>query len=167
MKPTTGELAIRAAGTFVLIVIVTLALYRIFPSKIEPVFLLSENTEHASFDGTIPQDPLTLYQTEWNIYASMFKEPFETAVFMFKDGTILTYSTHEASRVGVAAQTIVEWTKKSGKNIKDCLLVVHNHFSPAGFTDSDRYTYNYLKNKGFKGVFGIYYTATGMFQAIE
>jgi hypothetical protein len=167
MKPTVGELAIRAAGAFALVVLITIVLFKVFPAKEEPLFLLSDNAEHASFDGTLPQDPLTLYQSEWNIYAAMFKEPFETAMFLFSDGSVMTFSTHEVNRVGVATQTIIEWIKKMGKNIGDCVVVAHNHFTPAGFTDSDRYTYNYLKSAGFKGVFGIYYTATGIFQAIE
>jgi hypothetical protein len=167
MRPTTGELTIRAAASFVLVALFVVVGYSLFSKKSTPVNALVPSNTFAAFGGSLPQEPLTLYQTEWNIYTTIFKEPFETAVFLFKDGAVLTFSTHEADRVGVAIQTIVEWVGKTGRSIKDCLRVVHNHFSPGGFTDSDRYTYNYLKTKGFIGVFGIYHTSSGVFQTID
>jgi len=35
------------------------------------------------------------------------------------------------------------------------------------FTETDKDTYHYLRRKGFVGVFGIYYTASGRFREME
>ena len=109
----------------------------------------------------------SIYGTEGNLWLTMFREPFETVVFLFRDGSVVTFSTHDASTIDAPISMLVDYLKKSGRSLKDCLIVVHNHFTPAGFTMGDESSYAYLKFRGFRGVFGIYYTATGRFLGVS
>jgi len=105
---------------------------------------------------------------EGDICSAFFREPFETVVFMFRDGKFITFSTgHEKTIAIPSVGWIVEQIKARGRRIEDCMFVVHNHFSPAGFSESDLMTWKYLCRKGFSGVFGIYYTASGRFRSVE
>jgi len=109
----------------------------------------------------------SIYGTEGNLWLTMFREPFETVVFLFRDGSVVTFSTHDAATIDAPISMLVDYLKKSGRSLKDCLIVVHNHFTPAGFTMGDESSYGYLKFRGFRGVFGIYYTATGRFLGVS
>ncbi len=80
---------------------------------------------------------------------------------------MFTFSTHEASRVSCPVVKIIETLRAAGYGIPDIAIVVHNHFSPTGFTDADRATYQYLKARGFCGSFGIWYTALKEYKDIE
>jgi len=105
--------------------------------------------------------------TAGSVISGFFREPFETAVFIFRDGSFLTFSTNDDKAVSVPISWVVESIQNSGRVASDIILCVHNHFSPAGFTTGDLDAYHYLKGKGFRGVFGIYYTASGRFREFE
>jgi len=62
---------------------------------------------------------------------------------------------------------MTETIVKRGQAVSDALLCVHNHFTPIGFTSGDMDARHYLTRKGFVGVFGIYYTASGRFREME
>jgi hypothetical protein len=108
----------------------------------------------------------TLYCGEGSICKAVFTEPFETVVFLFRDGSFLTYSTHDDKIIDAPISVLADEVINSGRFLEDCLLIVHNHFSPVGFTQGDETCYEFLKRKGFRGVFGIYYPATGRFLGI-
>jgi hypothetical protein len=105
--------------------------------------------------------------TGGSVISGFFREPFETAVFIFRDGSFLTFSTNDDRAVSVPISWVSESIQKSGHAVSDIILCVHNHFSPIGFTSGDMDAYRYLKGKGFRGVFGIYYTANGKFREFE
>lgn len=121
----------------------------------------------AAFGGGQTDDAVTVYITEGRLCESMFTEPFETCLVLTNDLGILTFSTREAGRVGISAPQIVEKIKQSGYEIAQVVAVVHNHFTPAGFTMADRATYNYLKARGFTGIYAIWYTTTKRFIPIQ
>lgn len=102
--------------------------------------------------------------TGGSVISGFFREPFETAVFIFRDGSFLTFSTSDDKFISVPISWVVESIEKTGRTAPDIILCVHNHFSPIGFTSGDRDAYYYLRGKGFRGVFGIYYTASGKFR---
>jgi hypothetical protein len=105
--------------------------------------------------------------TGGSIISGFFREPFETAVFIFRDGSFLTFSTNDDKAVSVPISWVTESIENTGRAVSDIILCVHNHFSPSGFTPGDTDAYRYLRDKGFRGVFGIYYTATGRFREFE
>jgi len=105
--------------------------------------------------------------TTGSVIFGFFREPFETAVFIFRDGSFLTFSTNDDKAVSVPISWVTESIENTGRAVSDIILCVHNHFSPSGFTPGDTDAYRYLRDKGFRGVFGIYYTATGRFREFE
>lgn len=126
------------------------------------------STASATFDGIGPtQVGVQLYRGEGSLCRQLFTEPFETVIFVFRDGGFLTYSTHDEKHINVPISIIADDIIKSGRAISDCLLCVHNHFSPIGFTHGDELVYEHLKRRGFRGTFGIFYTATGRFLGVE
>jgi len=105
--------------------------------------------------------------TGGSVISGFFREPFETAVFIFRDGSFLTFSTKDDKAVSVPISWVTESIENTGRAVSDIILCVHNHFSPSGFTTGDKDAYYYLRGKGFRGVFGIFYTANGKFREIE
>jgi hypothetical protein len=123
--------------------------------------------DRAAFGSGPTDNAVTLYMTQGNLCETYFREPFETVLFVTYDLTVFSFSTQEAARIGVSSPTIVERIMQAGYDVKDIAVVVHNHFTPAGFTDADKATYQYLKGRGFTGAFGIWYTATKRFERIK
>lgn len=121
----------------------------------------------AAFGGGQADDAITLYMTQGQICEQYFREPFETCLVVMTDLAALTFSTHEAGRISVPAKVIIEHVKKLGYEVEDIAVIVHNHFTPAGFTQNDKDTYQYLKREGFRGAFGIWYTAVKRFVRLE
>ena len=105
--------------------------------------------------------------TQGDVISGFFSEPFETIVFIFRDGSFLTFSTNDDNAVGVPISWVTGMIEKTGRSISDIILCVHNHFQPSGFTPADVGSYRYLRGKGFRGVFGIFYTTNGQFREIE
>ena len=102
---------------------------------------------------------------EGSLCKLIFREPFESVVFLFRDGSFVVFSTGHDKAIAVPASWLLDYIRETGRDIKDCLLVVHNHFAPTGFSESDLQTWHYLVRNGFTGVFGIYYPASGRFRA--
>ena len=121
----------------------------------------------ASFGGGPSDEAITLYISEAQLCDSYFREPFETCLVVTYSLRLVSFSTHEATRIGVSAATIADRLRNMGIAPKDIAVIVHNHFSPSPFTDADRATYRYLVARGFAGAFGIWYTATSTFVGIE
>lgn len=121
----------------------------------------------AVFDGIAAMGAGSVVMDEGSILAGFFREPFETVVFIFRDGSFLTFSTGHDKLVDFPISWMVESIVKSGRAVSGAILCAHNHFSPVGFTAGDRDSYRYLRGKGFNGVFGIFYTASGRFREME
>ena len=125
--------------------------------------LASRQVGQASFGGGMADEAITLFMTEAQLCDTYFREPFETCLIVTYDLRLITFSTHEPTRIGVSATTLIERLKHLGIDPKSIAVVVHNHFTPSPFTDADKYTFDYLRARGFAGVFGIWYTATSRF----
>jgi hypothetical protein len=95
-----------------------------------------------------------------NLYANVFKEPFELVLFQFIDGSVYLLTTQHADHIEVPPYKIVEGFKRLGYRMSDLVLVVHNHLLPSGFSIPDNAFYALLRSEGFHGVFGIYYPMT-------
>lgn len=105
--------------------------------------------------------------TIWNGCPKFFSEPFETVVFIFRNGHWISFTTQHDVIIDCPVSFMVTTIQKSGRTTLDVFFCVHNHFAPVGFTPGDKGAYHYLRGKGFRGVFGIYYTATGRFREME
>ena len=91
-----------------------------------------------------------------NMWEGAFTEPFEIAYFLFKDGTIVQFTNFLEFAI-FFPPNLEEFFEVNGLKIEDLLVVVHNHLTPTRFSPADIGTYHYLKNRGFNGLFGIYY----------
>ena len=123
------------------------------------------------FDGIEPsfggESVVVKEGTIWLGCPPFFSEPFETVVFLFRDGSWMSFTTQHSAVIDCPLSIMAEAIRKSGRAVKDALLCVHNHFSPISFTSGDKDAYRYLAGQGFAGVFGIYYTAMGKFREWE
>ena len=107
-------------------------------------------------------DPPTIaYVYQGNIYAAMFKEPYEILYFLMDDGEFFGFTTQEDSWVRGTPSLVIQYLEKAGYKIGDIGMCIHNHFGPAAFSMEDRKFYYFLKSQGFVGAYGIFYTATG------
>jgi len=103
----------------------------------------------------------------WKGSPAFFTEPFETVVFVFRNGSWVSFTTQHAEAIDCPISLMVEAIIKSGRRIEDITHCVHNHFTPRGFTSGDMDARHYLARKGFAGVFGIYYPASERFKEWE
>lgn len=103
----------------------------------------------------------TVYIKKGNLFKEFFREPFESAVFIFKDGTFYVFSTHHEIGIFYPVAYILDYFKKNGKDMKDVAIIVHNHQEPTPFSPGNNTVYHYLKNRGFNGLFIIYYPFSG------
>lgn len=100
-----------------------------------------------------------IYVTKGLLFPDFFKEPFETAVFVLKDGRFYTFSSHHEHGIYLygGGSVIIEYLKKEGINIEDVAIVIHNHLTPASFSPINHRFFHQLQQAGFKGFFAIYY----------
>ena len=91
-----------------------------------------------------------------NMWEGVFTEPFETAYFVFKDGTIARFTNFLEFAI-FFPPNLEEFFEVNGLKIEDIVFAIHNHLTPTRFSPADIGTYHYLKKRGFTGHFGIYY----------
>jgi hypothetical protein len=125
----------------------------------------------AVFDGIAPtgsgESVLVKEGSIWRGAPKFFSEPFETVVFVFRDGRWVSFSTQHAEFIDCPVSMMVEAITKGGRKVADIAFCVHNHFSPIGFTPGDKDARYYLDRKNFRGIFGIYYPANDSFREME
>lgn len=92
-----------------------------------------------------------------NLFIDTFKEPFEVCLFMFSTGSWFTVTTQAVDRIEVPTSQILAMVDALG-GVRQLLLVVHSHPGPAGFSPADNAFYSMLKDHGFRGVYGVYFT---------
>ena len=98
-----------------------------------------------------------IYVKRGNFYKKFFSEPVESALFLFADGEFFIFTSMDEQEVRGDITIIVDYLKKRGFDVKNLVLVVHNHIPIiGGFSEDDKKTYRYLVEKGFEGKFLIY-----------
>lgn len=104
---------------------------------------------------------VNLYISDWNIFADVFNDPFESCVMVLNDGKCIQFSTHDSDRIAAGLYVFEFLLEKHGRTLNEVVIIMHNHFAIPRFSEPDIKTYNYLRERGFTGSFGIYITATG------
>ena len=110
----------------------------------------------ALFGGQIPP----AHVEKGNIFEQFFTEPFESMVLLAQDGTFYTMTTQHDLVIAIQPAQVYEFLLKENLEVKDLVIIIHNHLSPAGFSPGDDYFYRYFVKRGFQGAFCIYYPAT-------
>lgn len=109
----------------------------------------------------------TLYITEMDFAKEIFRDQVERVVFVTADLKFYIFNSGEAGRIAGPESMVCEYLGKQGIRPVDIALITHNHFSPERFTPRDNKTFHYFKNRGFRGLFAIYYPATGKVRVKE
>jgi len=102
--------------------------------------------------------PLQCYVGRLNIFEGIMKVPFEVAVIIFKDGTVYSFTNQLETQIRFP--NLTEFFKTEGREIKDIVIVCHNHSNSNKFSVPDKNLYHMLVSEGFKGHYLIYYPAT-------
>jgi len=108
-----------------------------------------------------------VYIKEFNIYTGFFTEPFETLLLIFKNGDGFAISTHNEHGIYVPFGWLEGFLKRKHREIKDIIIIIHNHKIPTSFTPGNMYYYRKFKEAGFEGHFQIYYTFDGRVRTLE
>jgi hypothetical protein len=108
-----------------------------------------------------------IHATKTNLFQWAFKEPIEKLVVFCNDGELLIFTNEFSEGVVLKPWTLKEYLKKNNKQIKDILFISHNHLLPNNFSEGDYRFYCWLKNRGFKGKFIIYYNYDGKIKEME
>jgi len=104
------------------------------------------------------QVQLPCYITYGSALDDLFKEPFESGVFIFKDGRIFIFTNNLPN--AVVYPDFVAIFKKFNLRIEDCIMQVHNHLIPSNFSEADKRFLTYIRALGFKGIFALYIQPT-------
>ena len=90
----------------------------------------------------------------------IFRDQIERVVFLTDELDLYIFSSGQAGRIAGPESQIYEHLVKDGVKIESIVLMTHNHFTPRRFTPRNNKTFHYFKDRGFRGFFSIYYTAT-------
>ena len=97
----------------------------------------------------------------FNLYAEWFVEPVESLYFFWADGNGYKITSYEWDRVSGNPVDALRKMSGDGYDINTCLLVIHNHLLPTGFSNIDVALHHYLLSCGFRGMF-LLYTSRGV-----
>ena len=106
------------------------------------------------FPNVVPPQEYYIYVD--NAYAQWFTEHVESAYFFWADGTRIKITSYEWTTISCNADEALEEFERHGVKIEYCLLIIHNHLLPTGFSAGDRGFYKRMKEAGFMGMFLIY-----------
>ena len=107
-----------------------------------------------------------IYVKKGSLYKSMFTEQFESVLFLFSDGEFYVFTTQEERCVGASIDSLIGWLKKE-HDLKDLVIVVHNHFPPGSFSQKDKQSCACLRKEGFVGKFLVFHTASGKVEELK
>ena len=103
--------------------------------------------------------PQPIYITEGNIFDGVFVKVVETIYFVFFNGDILSFSTHDAYMVDLSAHWYKTYLESKGRELREVAIVMHNHFGFPRLSNGDRHVLMMFRNYGFRGSFCILDTA--------
>jgi len=99
-----------------------------------------------------------------DFFKPLFKEPFETVYFIFKDGRGLAITSNDYDYVDCDASVALRYIEDSERKIEDCWLIIHNHLTPRHMTLKDKGFRSYFRDRGFEGIFLIYHQSSGLLE---
>jgi hypothetical protein len=100
--------------------------------------------------------PVDFNYSIFDLYQATFTQPFELCIFVFADGKIFFGSNNFMERIYFPTP-IDKFFAEQGEDIKNLVLVCHNHLFNLPFSPDDKNFYRTLKSYGFTGKYAIYY----------
>lgn len=108
------------------------------------------------------QEMLPVYFSKGNLFSKCFNEPIEKVVFVAKNGNSYAFTNHMEERVVLPLDELVKTLGEDGLEIKDLMLIVHNHIgSRPRFSLADLKYHTYMREKGFNGWFLLWSSPRG------
>lgn len=89
-----------------------------------------------------------------------FTEPIEILYFITHDFIPHRLTSNDERQVVFYTDRLREDLKKEGYEIKDLIMVIHNHLKLGRISEKDKRFYRWLLANGFHGVFAIYLQGT-------
>jgi hypothetical protein len=129
---------------------------RRFRMKIITVLTLMMSVPVASFTQSEIQTIVTIYEKAPAI-EKIFTEPFETLAIITNDGKAITVTNQLENQVRSSIGELENYLKSISHDFDTVELIIHNHPTPARWSEQDRRFYNRLKREGFKGDFVLYF----------
>lgn len=93
------------------------------------------------------------YIRGWDFWGPYFREPFETVIFVFRDGQAFSFTSNIDLAIDAPPAQVQEYFARSGKTARDILVIIHNHLYPGNFSPKDRSFCRYFRECGFAGHF--------------
>lgn len=100
-------------------------------------------------------------------WQSLFTEPCETVYIIMRDEMVIKHTSQHDAMIDISIGRLKEELEKIDRNIKDIVVVIHNHRMNKYFTRSDYKQYWAFKNYGFDGQFLLYCHRTNKTYDIE
>lgn len=85
-----------------------------------------------------------------------FPDPVERIYVVLKDETVFKFTNYEERFIYLSAGILEDFLKKKGHEIKDIVIIIHNHRFEQKFSPADWRFYGDLKRRNFKGRFLLY-----------
>jgi len=95
---------------------------------------------------------ISCYET----YYRLFQETTEYLAIVFPEGRIILVTTEEINRIIIPADLDEVIRKNYNIELKNAVLIIHNHTVLARFTEPDKRLYYFFFRLGFRGKFAIY-----------
>jgi hypothetical protein len=106
--------------------------------------------------------PQSIYITKGNIFDGVFTEPTETVYFIFFNGDLISFSTHDAYCINLSAYWYKTYLESQGREMREVAIMMHNHFGYPKLSEGDRNILLMFRNYGFKGSFCVWETSNNM-----
>lgn len=97
-------------------------------------------------------------QSDW---VSAFSEPFEILYLIMYDTSGFGLTTMEEGRINITVTYLVEYLREEGYELSDIAIMLHNHFRIPRLSWEDERRLRELRNRGFRGSFGVYHVPSG------
>lgn len=92
------------------------------------------------------------------LFYGRFIDPVETVYCLMNDGMLHAFTNNSPLFVGVSGWFLYDHFKSIGKELKDCVIIIHNHLWISPFSQKDKIVYRSLQKYGFTGRFMLYVT---------
>lgn len=102
------------------------------------------------------------YIRRGNFYKQIFTEPVESVLFLFTNGEFFIFTSMDQNAIYGELNIIIDYLEKKKKDVKDLILVIHNHLNLGSFSSTDTKTYYRLRENGFTGKYLLYTPGGGV-----
>ncbi len=90
------------------------------------------------------------------IFNGRFTAPIEIVYCLMSDGVLHQFTNNSPLYVNINGWILYDYMRSIDKDIKNCVVVIHNHVFVGYFSTGDKAVLRSLKRYGFQGRFLLY-----------